>query len=316
MKPRQKQKASNRIIATSGGRKDLSLTRNSEAYFLALQGCDLTPDTLPYLTDKWCLVALNYLLKGGTVSEEQLAHLDEFAAAGKHVYLDSGCFSLAFEHAKRLGVSAPDVFMTSPTELPFFEEWYAVYTRVVPQIIDRLWGVVELDFGSAAERTATRQRIYDDCGIRPIPVYRFGKDPLSVFTDLVRTHDRICLGGLAKVTPAFRNMAIPILRQMQHDANPDCWVHLLGVSACGAFCASGFSSCDASSYANAARFGLTCGYTPMGFNHSIDWTPKPPRASEIGDGASDFVRYLGMFQHATMNLGRTANMQELANYIL
>jgi hypothetical protein len=304
------------IIETSGGRKQLSLTAQGSAYFLALQGIDLATSSLPYLQDTWTLVALNYLIKGGEVDAASLARLDAFINSGKHVYLDSGCFSLAFAYAKEHSMTAPDVFMLPPRELPFFEAWYATYIRIVPQLVDRLWGVVEIDFGSPEDRAATRARIARDTGVRPIPVFRFGKDPVSLFERLVSTHDRVCLGGLAKVTPAFRNMALPLLRDIQHRANPSCWIHVLGVSASGAFSASGFTSCDASTYANAARFGLTCGYTHQGFTHAADWTPKPPRAGAVTDAesrATDFSRYLGMFQHSVMNLGRTAHLRELSN---
>lgn len=318
MKANSQKRNPSKVIETSGGLKDLDSSVKGSSYFLALQGCDLCAESLPYLKDSWVLIALNYLLKNNEIAGDQLEKLDHYASEGKHVYLDSGCFSLAFAYAKEINSNAPDVFMSSPSSLPFFEEWYGVYTRTVPQLIDRLWGVVEIDFGNAEERRATRRRLHRDTGINPIPVFRFGKDPVSIFRELVRTHDRVCLGGLAKVTPAFRNMAMPLLREIHHATNPDCWVHVLGVSAVGAFSASGFTSCDASTYANAARFGLTCGYTHQGFTHAAHWTPKPPRAASLEDDdtrPTDFSRTLGMFQHSVMNLGRTEHLRELSTLI-
>lgn len=305
-----------KIISTSGGRKDLKGFQGGRAYFLAIQGVDLRSEaSLASLKDRWILIALNYLLSGKSVSAEMLSRIGLLAAEGKSVYLDSGCFTLAFAHAAKVGKTAPEVFMSSPRTLPFFEDWYKVYVSSVPQLIDKLWGVVELDFGSAKDRQDTRKRIFRDTGIRPIPVFRFGEDPVSVFENLVRTHDRVCLGGLAKVTPAFRCMAFPLLRDIHYRTNPECWVHVLGSAASGAFSSSGMASCDSSTYANAAQFGLTCGYTHQGFSHAAHWTPKPRKGAAIVEGTTNLMRRMGMFQHSVMNLGRTVHLDELLKLI-
>ena len=286
------------------------------AYFLALQSKDLDPEMLPFLQDRWLLIALNYLTTKGHVSTEQLRKLDGLLDAGMKVYLDSGCFSLAAEHSKELGCSPPEVFMSSPRDLPFFESWYQVYITVIPRIIDRLWGVVEIDFGNAAERAETRQRIFDDTGVHAIPAFRFGKEPVSVFERLVATHDRVCLAGLAKASPVVRNTALAYLREIQYRVNKDCWVHCLGVSGCGPFSSSGFASGDSSSYANAARYGATNGYTHQGYTSVAEWTKRPPKAKDLDDGTgTQTCRKLGMFQHTVMNVGRTAYLHELHDTI-
>lgn len=282
------------------------------AYFLALQNKDLDPVMLPYLRDKWLLIALNYLTKNGHVSEEQLTRLDGLLDAGMNVYLDSGCFSIAADHGKTLGIPAHEVFMMSPSEMPFFESWYQVYIAVMPRIIDKLWGVVEIDFGDMQERAVTRQRIFDDTGVRAIPAFRFGKEPVEVFEHLVATHDRVCLAGLAKASPLVRNTALAYLREIQYRLNKDCWIHCLGVSGCGPFSSSGFASGDSSSYANAARYGATNGYTHQGYTSVANWTKRPPKAKDLDDGTgTQTCRKLGMFQHSVMNVGRTAYLHEL-----
>lgn len=305
-------KRASRVVQTSGGMKDLSMVRNNEAYFLALNGPDFCEESLPYISDKWVLVALNYLLKGGNkLDQQRIDGLRLFAEHGKLIYLDSGCFSHSMSHAKLLGCSPNEVFMTSPSQLPFFEDWYAVYIDIVPQVIDSLWGVVEIDYGSAAERAATRERIYNDCGIRPIPAFRFNFDPLEVFEELVRTHDRVCLAGLAMMPSATRSIVMPMLREIHARVNPDCWIHALGVSACGSFCGSGFASCDASTYTSMARYGSTAGYTPFGSMANVTWCKKFPQGNAEDP---NLACRLGMFQHSTMNMGRVRHCNELQEY--
>ena len=309
---RSSRQASSVFVETSGGKKNLTSSVRGAAYFLAVQSGDLHPNTLPYLQDEWVLIALNFLLRGREIAEEQLQHIQSLVDNNKKLFLDSGCFSLACAEAKNLNCSPADVFMYHPSELPFFESWYNTYITTVPTVIDNLWGVVEIDFGTPEDRANTRARIFNDCGVHPIPVFRFGKDPVSLFEELVSTHDRVCLGGLAKASGAVRYMSIPLLREIQHRANPDCWIHCLGMAGSGPFASSGFSSCDASSYSNSARYGATNGYTNQGYTSVAEWTKVPPRVKDLDDGTStQFVRKLGLFQHSVMNLGRVSHLQEL-----
>jgi hypothetical protein len=306
---------------TNGSGKDAPV---GSAYFLALQGVDLRAASHHFLKDKWVLVALNYLVNGNKVSNDRVQELKALAERGHSFYLDSGCFTLANAHANKTGQNPWDVFMTSPSKLPFFNAWFDLYCMVVPVLKPYLWGVVEIDFGSAEERAETRERIYKACGIKPIPVYRCLSEPFEVFEKLVATHDRVCLAGTAKVPTWARYAAYSKATEIIERANPKCRVHALGVGAFGPFTASLLNSCDSSTYANPARFGLTCGYTLTGFSHAAHWAKKVRLASKggkmtIGTAAeggsvSDLIRSIGMFQHSGFNVGRTAHLKDIAKY--
>lgn len=304
------------IIETSGGRKDLTHNRG-RAYFLAIQKNDLRPNIRPFLKDDFLLVALNYLVTGNTVSQETLTQLNELGNEGYRLFIDSGCFTLANAYANQNGEHPSDVFMRSPDQLPFFEDWYEVFCTVAPQIVQDVWGMVELDFGSLEDRENTRQRVFSDVGVQTVPVFRYGRDPLEEFGDLISRHDRICVGGVGILPKPMQYKGYMRLLELWQEHNPNCFIHILGVAALGAFSSALFSSCDSSTYANLARFGLTCGYCYSGFTHDGHFSKKLPRGQVFDsvEGLQDgqFRRGLGMFQHALYNRSREAHLADLCN---
>lgn len=295
---------------TGGGTKDLT---DKGRYFLAVLSLYL-PTLDVDCKDDSALVALNAIVNKNGLKEGVLEHLQHLSACGKKIYLDSGCYTIANDHAKAQGLIAGDVFMSSPSELPFFEEWLAIYNEVVPIIAPYLWGYVEVDFGSYQDRIATRQRVYDQAGLVPIPVYRCGREPISVFTDLLKKYDRICVAGTLFLSPQQHSIAYNEMYEQWKTINPDCYIHTLGIGAFGSHCRFNFPSCDSSTFSSDVRYGSVAGYCYTGITSAAVFSPRFAVGDAKKDIHSDSMPIggrLGVLRHSIYNIGRKAHLDEL-----
>jgi hypothetical protein len=281
-------------------------------YFLAIQPIYL-PDLTQDCHDDSILFALNYIAsKNGRLREGMIDEIKRLAEAGKRVYLDSGGFTLAHDYAKETGRSVGEVFMSNPSTLPFFEKWFGIYKEIVPKLAPYLWGYVEVDFGNYQERCETRQRSFDEAGIVPVPVFRAGFDPMSVLTDLLRKYDRICIAGTILLSSNQYSLVYNEVYKQWKEVNPDCYLHVLGLGAFGAFSQFNFPSCDSSTFSTDVRFGGTSGYCYTGISSAAVYTSKfaqdanrqPHESISMPIGGR-----LGILRHSIYNLGRKEHLR-------
>lgn len=194
------------------------------------------------------LIAAN-VLQGDT----QRAFLDEsLAAPGVRVFLDSGVFSLASEHARKHKLTISEAIALPPEQLDGFAALWATYIALLDTYADRLWGYVELDLGGAAVKRQTRAKI-EALGFTPIPVYHPLADGWDYFDELAQTYDRICVGNIVGADVATRTRIAATMWE-RHRAYPDLWIHLLGYTPDEKLNAFPCDSTDSSKWLAGRRF--------------------------------------------------------------
>lgn len=228
------------VKATSGGAFDRD---EHLIYFLAGQLPDTTRSPQPQI-----LVAVNEL-----TSKSHFDTLDRLLDERK-VFLDSGIFNLAMDHARKHDVTHDVGLSMPPEEIDGFEELWDRYAHIVTKYADRLWGVVELDQGGVEHKPRTRARIEKELGITPMPVYHPFLDGWDYYDDLARSYDRLCFGNLVKASPSERQRLIWTAAE-RAKAYPYLWTHLLGVTPNQNLIASDFrGSADSSSWLTSLRW--------------------------------------------------------------
>lgn len=258
-----------------------------ESYLVALSSRRMRPELVRTLPFKRILVALNFLHEHAPTIVEKVAWLEELAAHGYSVLLDSGCFSLACKKAKELGIPPPAMFMLSPSNEAWgteFDDHLAFYTQVVQATQHLLAGYVEVDIGSLADRAATRAEGHL-AGIDPIPAFRLFKDPLDELPGLLQSHDRLCIAGTAFCPMKHRVHGWHTVWRMWQEYNPQCRLHVLGVTPCSSFNSFSFTSSDSSTYSANSRYGQPNGFYYAGSDAAVPWA-KTPKLGEPGAAAS------------------------------
>jgi hypothetical protein len=219
------------------------------------------------------LVATNELSKDST-------RLDRFLDEGRTVFLDSGIFNLASDHARRTGGSLADAWVTPPEQVPGFDDLWNRYVAIATRYRDRLWGYAEMDLGGTDSKRRLRTQL-EDLGLAPIPIYHPLYDGWDYFDELAETYDRV----------AWANLTGPNLRRPtrvrllttaweRHRRYPDLWLHLLGYTP--SEWSPGFlaaDSSDSSSWVAGARYGQTRATTHL---RSLGKLP-PGYVSKVGE---------------------------------
>ena len=244
-------------IKTSGGRYN---PENKGIYFPAT---DLNRLLRNIHVHERALVPLN-ILKG----EQSQDKLSEIAKHGVNLFIDSGCFFLASEMAKRNNISIDDAFALPPSEVIGYASYMEVYFKFLSKYESDIWGIVEMDFGGADGKKAFRKEAHKR-GFYPIPVYHLLVDPAEYLEELLSTHDRICIGNLAQMGSGDVKRVLPALWDAC-SKYPDVWVHLLGVTPRPRLVAYPFHSYDSSSWLAAVKW--TNGYT-VSYHYSKFGTP-------------------------------------------
>lgn len=280
------------VKATSGGAFDRD---EHLIYFLAGDLVDTNTAPQPQI-----LVAVNELR-----SKADLDKLDRVLDERK-VFLDSGIFNLAMDHARKHDVTHDVGLSMPPEEIDGFDELWDRYAEIATRFADRLWGVVELDQGGVEHKPRTRARIEKELGITPMPVYHPFLDGWDYYDDLARSYDRLCFGNLVKASPSERQRLIWTASE-RAKAYPYLWTHLLGVTPNQNLIASSFrGSTDSSSWKTSLRWmpswtGFT--YLAPSTKYPADlWVDVDTHAGQLGSRDA-FEKVLAMsagiayFQH-------------------
>lgn len=247
------------VKATSGGTFDRD---EHLVYFLAGQLTDTVPTPQPQI-----LIAVNEL-----TSKAHFDTLDELLDSGRKVFLDSGIFHLAMDHARRHDVTHNVGLSMAPEDIDGFDELWDRYAEIATRYADRLWGVVELDQGGIEHKPRTRARIESELGIVPIPVYHPFLDGWDYYDELAREYDRLCFGNLVKASPPERQRLIWTASERAREY-PYLWTHLLGVTPNQNLIASSFrGSADSSSWLTSLRWMPSW----TGFTYLAPATKYPP----------------------------------------
>lgn len=190
-------------------------------------------------------------------STEQEASVTRWLADGKNVFIDSGVFNLAMEHARRHHVSHDAGLSMAPDEIDGFAELYDKYIDLIRRVGDQTWGYIEIDQGGRENKIKTRTRLEAE-GLTPIPVYHPLMDGWDYFDYLAERYDRICFGNLVAANRATRLRLVATAWQRMR-RYPNLWVHLLGLTPNEWLNAFPPSSADSSSWLAAVRWGRGCG---------------------------------------------------------
>lgn len=193
------------------------------------------------------LVAVNEV--GGGVDTERLARwIDQ----GKTVFLDSGIYSLAMDHARAHNLTHDQALGMPPSEVDGFPELLGRYVELVRQYGDRLWGYIELDLGGRDQKIKTRTEL-EALGLRPIPVYHPLLDGWDYFDELCERYDRVCFGNVVQADREDRKRLVATAWE-RHRRYPNVWLHLLGLRPSQLLYAYPINSADASTWLGAIRW--------------------------------------------------------------
>lgn len=206
---------------------------------------------------------------------EKIVRLDKAAEnfkllhdAGTKIIVDSGVFELAATHARDNNVHILQSIVQPPSAFPDFAKFLRKYVLLMQRIKGKVWGYVEIDLGTFAQRKVTRDMLASEYELYPMPVFRAGVDQWEDLRSLCEAgHPLICLAGTAhcprKYAIWFWQKAWTILRDY-----PDTKTHVLGVSWRSTFIPYNFASSDNASYAATNINGSTSarGLTGSGSN--------------------------------------------------
>ena len=206
---------------------------------------------------------------------EKLARLDRVAECfkalhdtGTKIIVDSGVFEIAATHSRDNGCHILQSIVQPPSAFPDFAKFLRKYVLLMQRIKGKVWGYVEIDLGTFAERKVTRTMLAEQYGLHPMPVFRAGVDQWADLRELCEAgHPLICLAGTAhcprKYSQWFWQKAWTILRDY-----PNTKTHVLGVSWRATFIPYNFASSDNASFAATNINGSTSarGLTGSGRN--------------------------------------------------
>jgi hypothetical protein len=239
------------IQKTNGkwSRKEMGL------YFLALWDTDMPSklSTMPYQQNISALIEYGLLAREGDPVAEAIGLTKIY----RHLFIDSGVFSLANAEAKRRNASFEEGLTLKLSDIETGEEYLAAYMAMCQQIKDHVWGFVEVDLGGRDEKIKTRERFHE-AGLYPIPVYHPLLDGTDYLDYLCDRYDRICVSNLVQSNSETRAVLTAFVfdRIMKRPEKKRPYVHYLGVSPGQAhFAHNCLGSCDSSSWSMGRRFG-------------------------------------------------------------
>lgn len=233
--------------------------KDKPIYFLASQPGDVTKFHRDFL------VAINEI-KSANANEI----FSKSLLSDNRVFVDSGVFSLAMEHAKRHEIPHDQALRVPIDEIDGFEELFNLYCDLASKYQDDVWGIVEIDLGGREQKIKTRAKL-EKKGLRPIPVYHPLNDGWDYFDQLGKDYDRICLGNIVQASRYVRKHLVATIWERKMRKFPDLWIHVLGLSPNELLCAYPMNSCDASSWLNVVRWN---GYHERSLMKTISALPK------------------------------------------
>lgn len=240
------------------------------------------PAWKPERRPRYSLMALNDLIANPNEYDELQLRIDQ----GCRVFLDSGVFNLANQHALAHGMPMDQALGLHPSELDGFAPLRAAYVDTVKRYEADLWGYVELDQGGADRKRETRAGLEAE-GIVPIPVYHPINDGWDYFDELCSNYDRICLGNVVQAMPSVRRRLLSTVWE-RHRAYPHVWIHLLGLTPSELVGTLPFDSCDSSTFVGSLRYGAMA--TPFAMSALRRMSAAGPDYSYDPDGDLDHRR--------------------------
>lgn len=278
-----------------GGRFDRDA--DGPVYFFAGTGGE---DTIAVAD--FTLIALNDLMGKGNEVTKMQARID----AGGRVFLDSGVFNLANQHAVRHGMTMDDALSLHPRELDGFAALLDAYVHTVRRYEDQLWGYVELDQGGADRKRETRAAL-EAQGVVPIPVYHPINDGWEYFDELASEYDRVCVGNVVWAPFDVRKRILSTMWERRR-AHPDVWLHLLGFTPNEIVGTLPFDSCDSSSFVYSLRYGAKA--SPYALSAGKQLTRADAGFSyAYDDDAGSLERAVALAHVATHHLSRCWHVQ-------
>ena len=139
--------------------------------------------------------------------------------------VDSGVWSMISSMAtdnQRAELFVHLVPEDSPHWVLYRGRWMELLTT--PKLLDRVWGVVEIDGGTHEVKTKRRERHEDITGVAAIPVYH-PQDPPEYLVHLVETYDRV---AISQTKLSHERSAI--VSQVAREVDGETWIHWLGAS--------------------------------------------------------------------------------------
>ncbi|MCA1419468.1 hypothetical protein [Bradyrhizobium sp. BRP23] len=241
---------------------------NAEAwpiYFIASE-----PKTLAHANtvNKHLLVAVNEIH-----TDEHFGMLDTFIANGCDVFIDSGVYNLATEHARAHRMSMDRALSLAPDEIDGFTDLFDKYVSIVRRLDHQVWGYIEIDQGGRDNKIRTRTKL-EEMGLRPVPVYHPFNDGWDYFDYLAERYDRICFGNVVQADIETRRRLVATAWERRRKY-PKLWIHALGLTASEMTAAWPLNSCDSSTWLAAVRWGRhfatvankRCWHIGNGFNY-------------------------------------------------
>jgi hypothetical protein len=216
-------------------------------YFLAADTATLTHASLS--EGDSLLVAVNELM--GEDSKGRVG-FEDLISRGRKLFLDSGVYWLATQHARANRMSMDEALGLSPEKITGFDELFSAYVETVRRYESSLWGYIEIDQGGRDNKRRTRAKL-EAMGLKPIPVYHPFNDGWDYFDELASEYDRICLGNVVMATADQRKrlLATAWERRRQY---PHLWIHALGLTPNEVSVAYPMNSCDSSSWIAGVRW--------------------------------------------------------------
>jgi hypothetical protein len=278
------------IKQTGGGKFDRSESRQGAKFFFAsvfshIRNLDV-PDSMPNI-----LLPVHGLVGLGEVDRqvrEVMLDSDEH-----QLLVDSGAFTLAHEYSKRWKVSLDTAFAADPVDLDGFDELMEDYRSFITANEERIWGYVELDLGGTEKKRQLRHQMEAE-GLRPIPVFHPLTDPWEYFSEIVAEYDRVCVGNVVALSHQMRTRLLHRLYRDWKQTNPDCWIHILGMTpTTNAALSLPFSSYDSSTWTTAFRWRVQMNCLALGTVRSGFLPPymhwPPGSSSEIVKKMSEYA---------------------------
>lgn len=243
---------------------------------------------------QYLLVAVNEIK-----TDEELAVIEGWIEDGRYIFVDSGIYSLAMEHARRHNTTHDVALNLAPEDIDGFEQLWDRYLYVMKRIGDTCWGYIELDQGGKENKRKTRAKLEAE-GLRPIPVYHPFGDGWEYFDELAERYDRICIGNVVQADRNTRRQLVATAWE-RHRKYPDLWIHLLGLTPNEWLNAFPINSGDSSAWLATVR-----------------WSGYKPKAAgaAFGDLPRHFQYQLGVDPHSEIGHRKAVRMGAYGAYML
>ena len=150
---------------------------------------------------------------------------------GWPLLLDSGFFSLYERMLRRDGLSrdqAPATMYVLEDD-PEYDRMSAIWDKVYSDrsVVDRCWGLIEVDAGEWRVKRQRREMMEDRYGIAFIPVFHLGSDPWAYLDFLLAGYDRIAASFIYVPKGGRDGMMLELFDRLD---GSDVWIHMLAWS--------------------------------------------------------------------------------------